>query len=120
MQRKVDERASYPFIGGEDAGLRRLDEYLFKTKSVAHYNDTRNQLIGANYSSKLSPWLSNGSISIKQVYFKTKDFEKSHGANESTKVFVDELFWRDFNRYWCMHNGNKVFSAYGIYNREYY
>ena len=117
---KEDPRACYNFVGGEDAGLKRLEEYLFKTKSVQHYNDTRNQLIGANYSSKLSPWLANGSLSIKTVYHKTKEFESKFGANESSKVFIDELFWRDFNRFWCMHNGNKVFSAYGIYNRTYY
>ena len=72
---KDDARICYNFVGGEDAALRRLDEYLFKTKSVQHYNDTRNQFIGANYSSKLSPWLANGSLSIRTVYHKTKEFE---------------------------------------------
>ena len=54
---KYDELASYKFFGGETAGLKRLDEYLFKTKALGNYRDTRNELMGANYSSKLSPWL---------------------------------------------------------------
>jgi deoxyribodipyrimidine photolyase len=54
------------------------------------------------------------------IYWKVKEFEKIHKLNESTKVFIDELFWRDFNRFWCMHHGDKVFSEYGIYKREYY
>jgi deoxyribodipyrimidine photo-lyase len=33
---------------------------------------------------------------------------------------IDELFWRDFWRFWSMKYGNKIFSSYGIYNREYY
>lgn len=49
-----------------------------------------------------------------------KEFEKTQRANESTRVFVDELFWRDFNKYWFMRHGNKGFSSYGIYNRTYY
>jgi deoxyribodipyrimidine photo-lyase len=49
-----------------------------------------------------------------------KEFEEKHRSNESTKVFLDELFWRDFYRYWAMKYGYKIFSSYGIYNREYY
>ena len=76
--------------------------------------------MGNNYSSKLSPWLANGSISIKHVYYETKKYEKKHGHSNETKVFLDELFWRDFNRFWMLHNGAKAFSSYGIYNRTYY
>jgi deoxyribodipyrimidine photo-lyase len=115
-----DKRACYKFVGGEDQGLKRIEEYILTKRSVRHYNDTRNNLIGSEYSSKLSPWLANGSISIREVYWKVKEFEKSHGANESTKVFIDELFWRDFYRFWCMRYKNKVFSSYGIYDRSYY
>ena len=120
ITKKWDSRACYKFIGGEETGLKRLDEYVDKHRAVAHYDDTRNQLIGANYSSKLSPWLQNGAISCRRIYWKVKEFEKNHKANESTKVYIDELFWRDFQRYWCMHNGNKMFSEYGIYDRTYY
>ena len=49
-----------------------------------------------------------------------KSFEDKHKRNESTKVFIDELFWRDFNRFWCMKYSTKVFSSYGIYDRTYY
>ena len=41
-------------------------------------------------------------------------------ASVSTKVFIDELFWRDFYKYWCMRYSTKVFSSYGIYDRAYY
>jgi len=100
--------------------MKRLEEYIFSKKSISHYNDTRNHLIGSEYSSKLSPWLSNGSISIRSVYFTVREFQKKNGTNESIKVFIDEIFWRDFARYWCMRHGNKIFSSYGIYNRSYY
>ena len=116
----VDKRRCYPFQGGEEHGLARMNEYIFSKRSVGHYNDTRNKLIGSEYSSKLSPWFTNGSLSIRTVYRAVQEYRKTHGANESTKVYIDELFWRDFNRYWCMKNGNKVFSSYGIYDRTYY
>ena len=115
-----DKRGCYNFIGGEDAGLKRCKEYIMQRKAVGHYAETRNGLNGEDYSSKLSPWLANGCLSIRQVYHETRKFEKDVKKNESTGVFIDELYWRDFNRYWCMHHGNKVFSGYGIYDRTYY
>jgi len=117
---KPDKRACYEFHGGEDAALKRLEEYVFEKRAVAHYNDTRNNLIGANYSSKLAPWLANGSLSARKIYHETKKFEVKYKRNESTQVFLDELFWRDFMRFWCANHGMKVFHEYGIYNRTYY
>lgn len=115
-----DKRECYDFRGGEDAGMKRVKEYIWESKAVGNYAATRNQLIGSNYSSKLSPWLATGNISPRYVYFETKAFEEKHRRNDSTKVYVDELFWRDYNRYWCLKYGNKVFSSYGIYDRTYY
>jgi deoxyribodipyrimidine photo-lyase len=70
-----EKRACYNFVGGEDAGLKRCKEYIFSRRSVAHYNNTRNDLLGANYSSKLSPWLANGCLSPRMVYHEVKRFE---------------------------------------------
>jgi len=81
---KGDKRTCYPFKGGEGAALKRLEEYLFERKAVGHYSATRNNLIGANYSSKLSPWLANGTLSARKVYHETKRFEKEEKKNEST------------------------------------
>lgn len=117
---KPDSRACYKFKGGEANGLKRMNEYIFGKKSVGHYNDTRNHLRGSEYSSKLSPWLANGCLSARKVYFATHEFMKVHRSNESTRVFIDELFWRDFNKYWFMRWASKAFSEYGIYDRSYY
>ena len=117
---KQDKRICYKFRGGEEAGLQRMMEYIHTKRAVSKYASTRNDLIGANYSSKLSPWLANGSISARKVYWEVKKFEREQTRNESTGIYIDELLWRDFNRYWCLFHGNKVFSSYGIYDRTYY
>lgn len=119
-EHKADKRACYDFKGGEDAGLARVTEYIHSRKSVGKYFETRNQLIGSEYSSKFSPWLANGCISPRDIYFQTKAYEKQYESNQSTTVFIDELLWRDFYRIYCMKNGNKIFSEYGIYDRKYY
>ena len=73
---KPDKRMYYKFKGGEESGLERMQEWIHSKRCVSKYNDTRNNLIGANYSSKLSPWLANGCLSIRKVYWETKKFEK--------------------------------------------
>jgi len=115
-----DNRSVLKFIGGESAGLKRIDEYIYQRESLGHYAETRNNLIGSEYSSKFSPWLANGAVSCRDIYWKVKAFEEKHGPSESTKKFIDELFWRDFSYYWCMLNGTRVFFEYGITDRTHY
>lgn len=98
--------------GGEKEGLARLDHFL--QNALGHYSDTRNNLIGADYSSKLSPWISNGSLGIRFIYqqvFPSK--------NKQVLKFIDEIFWRDYQRFFCMKAGNAMFSSYGIHDRTY-
>merc|ERR1719266_3047831 len=51
-----DHRSAFPFSGGETTGLARLQDYLWGSHSVATYKETRNGLVGQNYSTKFSPW----------------------------------------------------------------
>jgi deoxyribodipyrimidine photo-lyase len=82
-----DERTCYHFTGGERYGLTRLNEYVHQKKSVAIYAQTRNEVIGTENTAKLSPWLANGSISIRRIFHSVKHFEKEFGENDSTKAF---------------------------------
>lgn len=55
------------FKGGEDEALNHLQTYL-KSGALSTYKNTRNELMGDNFSSKLSAWLAQGSLSVKTVY----------------------------------------------------
>jgi len=68
-ERPVDKRAVLKFVGGESAGIERVQTYIFKNKSLGHYAKTRNGMIGSEYSSKFACWLANGSISPRYVYW---------------------------------------------------
>jgi len=63
-----DPRSDYEFHGGESNGLKRLKDYLYTNRSLSTYKNTRNNLMGSEYSSKLSPWLADGSLSIRRVF----------------------------------------------------
>ncbi len=47
-------------VGGEKAALERLNYYIWKKQLISTYKDTRNGLLGDDYASRFSLWLSNG------------------------------------------------------------
>ncbi len=112
--------SAFPFSGGENAALKRLKYYFFESKKVVFYKKTRNGLIGANYSTKFSPWLANGSISAKTIYWNIKEFEEKHGSNQSTYWVVFELIWRDYFKYISLKYDNKIFKIGGILDKDYH
>ena len=116
---EIDSRTAFPFKGGFISAGERLNNYFFKTKSLGIYKKTRNGLMGENYSSKFSPWLANGSLSARQIYWKVKEFEDEFYANQSTYWLVFELIWRDFFKFISMKHGNSIFKLEGILNANY-
>ena len=115
---RVDERSVLPFNGGEDAALERLDSYFWKEDRLRNYKFTRNGLLGANYSSKLSAWLANGSLSARKIYWEVKAYEDKRKSNVSTYWLIFELIWRDFFRYSAIKYGDDIFKPGGIQQKE--
>ena len=68
----TDKRAVLSFKGGETAAIERVHHYFEETHSIAQYKETRNGMIGADYSSKFSAWLAMGCISPRYIYTEIK------------------------------------------------
>lgn len=116
---EMDSRTAFPFLGGENEAMKRLQNYFWETKKLSVYKLTRNGLIGTDFSSKFSPWLANGSISAKTIYWEIVKYEQQIGKNESTYWLIFELIWRDYFKYVSMKNGNSIFKIGGILNKKY-
>lgn len=115
-----DKRTAFPFSGGTSAGMERLEHYFWKSKKLSYYKNTRNGLVGTDYSSKFSSWLANGSLSPKMIYWEIKRYEKEIQKNQSTYWLIFELIWRDYFKYISLKHGNKVFKIGGILERDYH
>lgn len=103
------------FTGGEQAALTQLSDY-FATNLPSTYKETRNELDGWENSTKLSPWLAQGSISARQVKACLEIYERDHGANDSTYWIFFELLWREYFHWYATHYGSHLFRAQGIGN----
>lgn len=111
---EIDESLDLRFKGGESVGLMRLNYYMDETRLLSKYKETRNGLIGDDYSSKFSPWLSIGALSPRKIFWEVKEYEEKYGANESTYWLIFEMLWRDFFRFTAMKHGKKIFYRSGI------
>ncbi|WP_035667648.1 DASH family cryptochrome [Flavobacterium sp. 83] len=116
---EMDSRTAFPFLGGEDEAMKRLQNYFWETKKLSVYKLTRNGLIGTDFSSKFSPWLANGSISAKTIYWEINKYEQVVEKNDSTYWLIFELIWRDYFKYVSMKNGNSIFKIGGILSKKY-
>ena len=113
-----DKRAVLKFRGGETEAKARLQHYFWGTDCLAKYKETRNGMLGADYSSKFSAWLAHGCISPRYIHDKVQQYEIERTKNNSTYWLIFELIWRDFFRFICAKHGNKIFFASGLQGVE--
>jgi deoxyribodipyrimidine photo-lyase len=99
--------------GGKSSALKRVNDFFWNSKSLSTYKDTRNELKGEFYSSKLSPYLARGCISAGQVYWFIKQYEDEVERNESTYWLYFELLWREYFKLVSLQKGTKLFSRDG-------
>ena len=101
----------------EESALKRLEYYCIASRHVLKYKETRNGMANWDDSSKLSIYLSIGSLSPRRVYAVLKQAEDKYGANESTYWLWFELLWRDFFYFTHVKEGDAFFSPWDIPKR---
>ncbi|CAI9094855.1 OLC1v1030661C1 [Oldenlandia corymbosa var. corymbosa] len=101
------------FLGGESAGLSRLHEYFWNKDLLGIYKETRNGMLGPDYSTKFSPWLATGCLSARLIHDEVKRYEAERQSNNSTYWLVFELIWRDYFRFLSIKQGNSLFHLGG-------
>ncbi|CAL2104175.1 Cryptochrome DASH [Tenacibaculum sp. 190130A14a] len=116
---ELNTNTAFPFQGGETNAYKRLNHYFFISRKLSFYKKTRNGLLGIDYSSKFSPWLANGSLSVRTIYWQVKKYEQEHGKNQSTYWMIFELIWRDYFKFLSLKHQNNLFKLTGIKQLNY-
>lgn len=116
VAKKVSPKEScvHPFLlGGSSHAQAHLRQYL-ERRLPDTYKQTRNQLIGMDYSSKFSAWLALGCISAREIAARLNQYENTYGANDGTYWLWFELLWRDYFRFIHFKHGHKLYRAGGL------
>lgn len=118
-------KSAHPFHGGAKMGHRRI-QHLIASGSMTGYKDSRNGLLGEDFSTKLSAWLALGCITARQIHFQLIDFEDAKndqwrgtrgygkGENAGTAAVRFELLWRDYMRLCTRKFGPRLFRVTGF------
>ena len=101
------------FFGGEQSAHMHIRQY-FERGLPDTYKQTRNELIGMDYSSKFSPWLAQGCCSAGYIAKKLVDYEFCYGANDGTYWLWFELLWRDYFRFLHFKYGKRLYNSKGL------
>ncbi|KPQ38595.1 MAG: deoxyribodipyrimidine photo-lyase [Phormidium sp. OSCR] len=114
---QTDSRSVLAFQGGESAGMQRLHDYIWRGDCLRNYKLTRNGMLGADYSSKFSPWLALGCLSPRSIVAEVQRYEQERVANQSTYWLVFELLWRDYFRLVAAKYRDRLFYKSGLQKR---
>lgn len=100
-----------------------------KSGAASAYKDTRNGLLGPDFSTKLSAWLALGCITARQIHSELVTFEDGKndaeykgsdgygsGENKGTASIRFELLWRDYMRLCTRKFGPRLFRVSGFRN----
>lgn len=109
-----DPRGMIPYKGGETAGMARLQEYFWNQDALKVYKETRNGMLGVDYSSKFSAWLALGCLSPRYIHSQVQDYESKRVQNDSTYWLIFELLWRDYFRFIVAKHGDRIFYRSGL------
>ncbi|XP_061876638.1 cryptochrome DASH-like [Entelurus aequoreus] len=113
-----EPRSAFPCAGGESQAALRLQHYFWDTDAVASYKETRNGLIGVDYSTKFAPWLAMGCLSARYIYQQVRRYERERTANQSTYWVIFELLWRDYFKFVALKYGNRLFQVQGLQDKS--
>ncbi|KAJ9478672.1 putative Deoxyribodipyrimidine photo-lyase, mitochondrial (putative) [Pseudozyma hubeiensis] len=111
--------SAFPYRGGETEALCRLDHYFSGGKSSpgASYKETRNQMLGADYSTKFAAALAHGLLSPRLIAQKATELDAATG-NSNNKGggywILFELLWRDYFYFVGWKFGSHLFTLGGI------
>lgn len=114
-QSKVNPQSQ--FKGGETSAIDHLNTY-FDSDAPSIYKQTRNALDDWTHSTKFSAWLANGSLSVKVLLNRLRQYQREVVANDSTYWIWFELLWREYFYWYAEAHQQQLFTFQGISNHK--
>ena len=71
-----------------------------------------------NASSKTSPWIATGCLSVLKLAKEILRYESKNGASKSTYNFIGRLHYRDYAKWYFYKHGENALNKYGAFDNE--
>ena len=115
---ETDPRATWAPSGDRASGLTRLRTWIWERDRLRTYKQTRNGMLGPDDSSRFSPWLATGVLSVREVNAEIDRYETERVRNDDTYWLRFELLWRDYFRFVMHRFGHRLFQPTGLQERR--
>jgi deoxyribodipyrimidine photo-lyase len=103
-----DLRSTDHFAGGETAALVQLQQFFLNNQQAGKAKNQRTAAFNNN-SSKLSPWIALGCVSLREVYWEV--IKQQHSNSQTYNALLLDLLWRDYFRFMFKKHGQKFIAA---------
>ena len=104
-----DARAINKYKGGETEGLCRLQKF-FEYNNTLPAGKTARVASAGDVSSQLSPWITLGCLSLRQVYWDVIKHQQDGNLQYAGTLLLD-LLWRDYFRFMFKKHGQKFIAV---------
>jgi deoxyribodipyrimidine photo-lyase len=104
-----DLRASNTFKGGESAALLQL-QVFFDAADKATTGKNARMVSPVDLSSRLSPWIALGCLSLRRVYWEVVKHQQANNTQFANMLLLD-LLWRDYFRFMFKKHGQKFIAV---------
>ncbi len=94
-----NDNLSAAWVPGESAALSRIDEL---ESTLSHYDRHRDRP-DIDGTSRLSPYLYFGEISVRQVWQAVRQLELLLRSATASSALLRQLYWREFSTYLLYH-----------------
>lgn len=115
---EIEDEINLRYYPNRENALNHLNNYIWKRELIKTYKNTRNQMLGEDYSTKFSPYLALGILNVKEIILEVNQYEKTRIKNISTYWVKFELLWREYCKWVSLKYEEKVFLSTGIQNKE--
>lgn len=87
------------------------DWQRYRNQHMAAYKQTRNGLIGRDFSSKLSVSLAQGLVGVRRVWAEIEAHQHAHGVDAGNDWLKVELLWREYFAHYGRMMGAKLYGS---------
>ncbi|OWM78081.1 hypothetical protein CDL15_Pgr018650 [Punica granatum] len=104
----AQEGKAASMLGGESEALQRIKKFAAECQQQPNKGTSSDNIYGANFSSKIAPWLTNGCISPRTMFDELKKtasnaisaaIKPNDGGDGGSNWLMNEFLWRDFFRF---------------------
>ncbi len=113
-----NEAENFDFKGGEQEALLRLNNLIWETNNINTLKNDKHFSAANSYTTKLSPYLSQGCISANLILQELNTYEAKNGFTEGLQVMRRDLLWREYYFAMFMKFGTKFFRQGGVFKKD--